>query len=103
MNFNNIGVTFPGYGHGKVAFDDTLLYTGEHFDTAAYAAGINPDTLSIGKTANDIYVDNLSDMTIGDLIEALNISDEVDSIMYLDNTYSEEAEDLAYCNVLVLT
>lgn len=104
LNFNNIGVTFPGYGHGKVAFDDTLLYTGEHFDTAAYAAGIASDTLSIGKTANDIYVDNLSDMmTIGDLIGELNISDEVDSIMYLDNTYSEEAEDLAYGNVLVLT
>lgn len=101
--FNNIGVTFPGYGHGKVAVDDTLLYTGEHFDTAAYTADIDSDILSIGTTANDIYVDDLSGMTIGDLIAELNIIGEVESIMYLDNTYSVEAEDLAYGNVLLLT
>lgn len=101
--FNNIGVTFPGYGHGKVAIDDTLLYTGEHFDSNAYAVDINPDTLSVGKTANDIYVDDLSSMTIAELMEELNISNDVAAVMYVDNTYSQEAEDLVYGNVLILT
>lgn len=101
--YNNIAVTFPGYGHGKVAVDDTLLYTGEHFDTKAYTAGITSDILSIGTTANDIYVDDPSSMSIGELIELLDMGVEVDSIMYLDNTYSVQAEDLAYGNVLLIT
>lgn len=101
--WNNIGVGFPGYGSGKVSIDDTLLYTGEHFDTGDYMIDVEPDILSVGTYANDIYVDDVGEMTISDLTDDLNISSDVDAIMYVDNNYSEEAEDLDYGNVLVLT
>lgn len=99
--WNNIAVGFSGMCEGKVSIDDTLLYTGEHFAADAYAVSINPETLKAGTVANDIYLEE--SMDIADIAEGLNIDADVDTAVYADNTYANDAEDMAYGNVFVLT